>query len=211
AARADRPWLRAIPYLQPRADRGRHFADDRAVAGLRAHSLRRANSRVGRQPADGAVARRRRRAPLHDHVRHRQRPRGGRRGPGRRDPRSRSELTAALPRLLPDRRRGRRPGPRDRSVFRRAADRRVRFRAENLFSEGWHDLHLCTDAGAAAVAAAGPVREEGVTIDATQALARRHHLRWWEALPWVAGIAMFFAFPTYLAFGTQLLITILFA
>ena len=50
-----------------------------------------------------------------------------------------------------------------------------------------------------------------MTIDATQALARRHHLRWWEALPWVAGIAMFFAFPTYLAFGTQLLITILFA
>ena len=42
-------------------------------------------------------------------------------------------------------------------------------------------------------------------------LARRHRLRWWEALPWVAALACFFAFPNYLAFGTQLLITILFA
>lgn len=42
-------------------------------------------------------------------------------------------------------------------------------------------------------------------------LARRHRFQWWELLPWVAAIAAFFAFPTYLAFGTQLLITILFA
>ena len=42
-------------------------------------------------------------------------------------------------------------------------------------------------------------------------LARRHRLQWWEALPWLAGVAVFFAFPNYLAFGTQVLITILFA
>lgn len=42
-------------------------------------------------------------------------------------------------------------------------------------------------------------------------LAERHRLRWWEALPWAAGLAAFFLFPNYLAFGTQLLITILFA
>lgn len=42
-------------------------------------------------------------------------------------------------------------------------------------------------------------------------LARRHRLQWWEALPWIASIACFFLFPTYLAFGTQVLITILFA
>lgn len=42
-------------------------------------------------------------------------------------------------------------------------------------------------------------------------LARRHRFQWWELLPWIAAIAAFFAFPTYLAFGTQLLITILFA
>ncbi len=42
-------------------------------------------------------------------------------------------------------------------------------------------------------------------------LARRHRLRWWEALPWIASLACFFAFPNYLAFGTQVLITILFA
>jgi len=42
-------------------------------------------------------------------------------------------------------------------------------------------------------------------------LAARHRLKWWEALPWVAGLAAFFLFPNYLAFGTQVLITILFA
>ena len=44
-----------------------------------------------------------------------------------------------------------------------------------------------------------------------RALAERHRLQWWEALPWLAGVGMFFVFPNYLAFGTQLLITILFA
>jgi branched-chain amino acid transport system permease protein len=42
-------------------------------------------------------------------------------------------------------------------------------------------------------------------------LAVRHRLRWWEALPWAAGLAAFFLFPNYLAFGTQVLVTILFA
>jgi len=48
-------------------------------------------------------------------------------------------------------------------------------------------------------------------MSAVQALAGRHRWRWWEALPWLAGIAAFFVFPTYLGFGTQVLITILFA
>ena len=42
-------------------------------------------------------------------------------------------------------------------------------------------------------------------------LAERHRFRWWETLPWIAGVAAFFAFPNYLSFGTQVLITILFA
>lgn len=42
-------------------------------------------------------------------------------------------------------------------------------------------------------------------------LATRHRLQWWEALPWVAGLACFFLFPNYLAFGTQVLVVILFA
>jgi len=46
---------------------------------------------------------------------------------------------------------------------------------------------------------------------AARALAERHRLQWWEALPWLAAIAAFFLFPNHLAFGTQLLITILFA
>jgi branched-chain amino acid transport system permease protein len=46
---------------------------------------------------------------------------------------------------------------------------------------------------------------------AAQALSRRHHFRWWETLPWLAAIGCYFAFPDYLAFGSGLLITILFA
>jgi branched-chain amino acid transport system permease protein len=41
--------------------------------------------------------------------------------------------------------------------------------------------------------------------------ATRHRLRGWEALPWIAGVAVFFLFPNYLAFGTEVLVTILFA
>ena len=48
-------------------------------------------------------------------------------------------------------------------------------------------------------------------MSAARQLAERHRLQWWEALPWVAGLAAFFLFPNYLAFGTQVLITILFA
>ena len=48
-------------------------------------------------------------------------------------------------------------------------------------------------------------------LPAVQELAARHQWRWWEALPWAAGLACFFLFPNYLAFGTQLLVTILFA
>jgi branched-chain amino acid transport system permease protein len=48
-------------------------------------------------------------------------------------------------------------------------------------------------------------------LNAAAQLARRHRFQWWELLPWIAAVAAFFAFPTYLAFGTQLLITILFA
>jgi branched-chain amino acid transport system permease protein len=46
---------------------------------------------------------------------------------------------------------------------------------------------------------------------AAQEYATRHRLRAWEALPWAAGLAVFLLFPNHLAFGTQVLITILFA
>jgi branched-chain amino acid transport system permease protein len=46
---------------------------------------------------------------------------------------------------------------------------------------------------------------------AARSLARRHRLRLWEPLPWVLALAFYFAFPNYLGFGTELLITILFA
>ena len=46
---------------------------------------------------------------------------------------------------------------------------------------------------------------------AARILSRRHRLRWWEALPWILGIVFYFAFPDYLGFGAELLVTILFA
>ncbi len=46
---------------------------------------------------------------------------------------------------------------------------------------------------------------------AARVLIARHHLRWWETLPWLAAAAFYFAFPNYLGFGTSLMITILFA
>ncbi len=42
-------------------------------------------------------------------------------------------------------------------------------------------------------------------------LMRRHRFRWWEVLPWIIGLGCYFAFPDYLGFGCDLLVTILFA
>ncbi len=46
---------------------------------------------------------------------------------------------------------------------------------------------------------------------AAEFLLRRHRLRAAEALPWLIAIGAYFAFPDYLALGTQILITIMFA
>ncbi len=59
---------------------------------------------------------------------------------------------------------------------------------------------------------AGPATNVGRTEHlAARILIARHHLRWWETLPWLAAAAFYFAFPDYLGFGTSLMITILFA
>jgi branched-chain amino acid transport system permease protein len=42
-------------------------------------------------------------------------------------------------------------------------------------------------------------------------LARRHHYQPLEAVPWLAAVAAYFAFPSYLLLGAQILATILFA
>jgi branched-chain amino acid transport system permease protein len=44
-----------------------------------------------------------------------------------------------------------------------------------------------------------------------RSLTERHKLRWWEPLPWLLALAFYFAFPRHLGFGTELLITVLFA
>ena len=46
---------------------------------------------------------------------------------------------------------------------------------------------------------------------AAAALARRHRVRAWEPLPWLLALGFFWAFPKHLGFGTELLITVLFA
>ncbi len=63
----------------------------------------------------------------------------------------------------------------------------------------------------AASAAGGAAAAARIGNSAARALMRRHRLRWWEALPWLAGIAFYFAFPDYLSFGCDLVVTILFA
>jgi len=64
-----------------------------------------------------------------------------------------------------------------------------------------------------AVAPVAPPTDATSRIDhpAARALMRRHRIRWWEPLPWLAAGASYFAFPEYLGFGTELLIVILFA
>jgi branched-chain amino acid transport system permease protein len=46
---------------------------------------------------------------------------------------------------------------------------------------------------------------------AARELATRHRLRWWESIPWLLAAGFYFAFPSYLGFGTEMLIAILFA
>jgi branched-chain amino acid transport system permease protein len=48
-------------------------------------------------------------------------------------------------------------------------------------------------------------------MSAATQLEQRHRFRWWEVLPWLAGVAVYFVFPNYLAFATQVLVAILFA
>ena len=46
---------------------------------------------------------------------------------------------------------------------------------------------------------------------ATRYLQHQHRWRFLEVVPWVLGVAAFFVLPDYMAFGTQILITIIFA
>jgi hypothetical protein len=81
-------------------------------------------------------------------------------------------------------------------------------------------VHLRAHDPAAALAAAGALRGQGGMTSpsaglaghpAALAMASRHRVRLWEPIPWILAIAVFFAFPKYLGFGTELLVTILFA
>lgn len=47
--------------------------------------------------------------------------------------------------------------------------------------------------------------------DLTAFLQHRHRVRPWEVLPWLLGVGAYVVFPDYMAFGTQVLITIIFA
>src|SRR5476651_586113 len=47
--------------------------------------------------------------------------------------------------------------------------------------------------------------------DAIASALRQHLLRWFEALPWIVGLGAYYVFGDQLAFGSQILIAILFA
>src|SRR5262249_6537279 len=138
---------------------------------------------------------------------------------GRRVPWPRSAIRAQIPRAVPDRGFGRRAGPRHRRVLCRRHHRRARFRTEAIRSPRRHALHLRAHYPAAADPAAGPVRKIGMSAaperllqhPAALALAHRHRLRSWEPLPWVLALGAYFAFPSYLGFGTEVLVMVLFA
>jgi len=67
------------------------------------------------------------------------------------------------------------------------------------------------DTGEAALTSVQDAVAAWIDRPAARVLARRHHFRWWEVLPWLAAIGFYFAFPDYLGFGTELLIAIAFA
>jgi branched-chain amino acid transport system permease protein len=60
-------------------------------------------------------------------------------------------------------------------------------------------------------APAGSPKAVAPVHPAAQMLERRHRLQWWEATPWILAIGFYFAFPDYLGFGSELLISVLFA
>src|SRR5262245_66301592 len=63
-----------------------------------------------------------------------------------------------------------------------------------------------TDARAAAAPPMADARSRAVAF-----MARRHHFRIWEAVPWLLAVAAFFLFPDRMAFGSQVLLMVLFA
>src|SRR5207302_1043167 len=91
-----------------------------------------------------------------------------------------------------------------------------RYRVQVSAARTGRVLHLRIDNGDPAMATEGLVRP-GVTAaappparDAIDAFAGRHRYRTLEALPWVAAIAAYAVFPSYLPLGAQILAMILF-
>jgi branched-chain amino acid transport system permease protein len=60
-------------------------------------------------------------------------------------------------------------------------------------------------------AAAAPPAIAAARARAVAFLAHRHHFRVFEALPWLLALAAFFLFPDRMAFGSQVLLMVLFA
>src|SRR6202035_100131 len=218
--RPDQSRLPAVPHLQHLPDRDRIFDRVRHLARFRAHADRRPDPRHGRQPPHGGIARHQCRPAVHHHLRLRQRHGGNRRRPGRRIFGARSAIRAQIPGVFLDRGIGRRARQRDGRLLRVPDPRRARLRAETLSAQRRHHLHLCAHHPVAAVAAARIVwKERNVSAAASTATAHpgarglitRHRLRWWETLPWIIGLGIYFAFPNYLGFGAELLAMILFA
>jgi branched-chain amino acid transport system permease protein len=59
--------------------------------------------------------------------------------------------------------------------------------------------------------APAPARSADIRAQAVAFLATRHRLQAWEALPWIIAIAAYVVFPDRMAFGSQVLVMVLFA
>ncbi len=127
-------------------------------------------------------------------------------------------LRARQPRLFPDRRRDRRARQYPRPVFGGVTGGRCRQCVQIPDAAIRRFFYLRDDDGDIAVAAARFVRPRVSAAAPSEpraavieAFARRHRFRPYEALPWLAAFAAYFAFPGYLPLIAQILATILFA
>src|SRR5207245_1127657 len=204
---APRPRFSGLPGFHHRVQRGDGGA---LVVRGRAHALGSHGARNGGQPRHGAVGWNRHQAPVHAHLRARQRARGARRRPRRGDHRDPAHLSVRNSRLFSGRGGSGRPGQPARAVRGGAPDRHRRYRLQILAAAIRRFPDLRRHHRHPAVATRGPVRETRMSAHAG-GYSADPRIRWIESLPWIVAIAAFFALPEYLSLGARILIYILYA
>src|SRR6267378_3568754 len=204
---APRPRFSGLPGIHHRLQLGDGGA---LVVRRRAHALGCHGARDGGQPRHGAVGGNRHQAPVHAHLRARQRARWTRRRPRRGDHRDPAHLSVREPRVFSGRGGGGRLGQPARAVRGGTPDRHRRHGLQVLAAAIRRFPDLCRHHRHPAVAASRPVRETRMSAHAG-GYSADPRIRWIESLPWIVAIAAFFALPEYLSLGARILIYILYA